>query len=164
MVNRRWRVLCLGLVFAFGCSPGVTEGSESPTVDELDQFLLTDELASRMRSLIEKRDLPYSMTQAEFQEFEGDLMWIFQFDDPAEEEATDLSREDLLIYEPLRLYRDAVAPSFDALNQLDVELFILSFRDPLQTVFEIDPIDLERYIDGHLSDRQFAHRIRITGL
>jgi hypothetical protein len=165
-VNGLSRVLCLSLIVAFGCGPGTTGRPQSPEPIEPEEFILTGELASRMRNLIKERDLPYALTQAEFQEFEGNLVWIFQFDDPRETASpdTDLSREDLLIYEPLRLYRDAVAPSFDALHQLDVELFILSFRDPLQTVFELDPIDLERYIDGHLSDRQFAKRIRIIGL
>ncbi|MGH2682552.1 MAG: hypothetical protein ACRDIX_04885 [Actinomycetota bacterium] len=154
--------LGLGLMILLACGPAASE-SEQP--DELDQFLLTDELASRMRKLIMDRDLPYSLTQAEFQEFEGDLVWVYQFDDPAEASPPpSMSFEDLVLYEPLRLYRDAVAPSFENLKQLDVELFILSFRDPEQTVFEIDPLDLQRYIEGQLTDRQFARSIRITGL
>jgi hypothetical protein len=156
----RW-ILLLSLVGGLlgGCSKG-------PSEDAVDRFTLQPQLRVRMLELISARGANYVLKQAEFQESEAfGLSWVFQFNDPLTACASapnDAALRACVLGLPLELYRDAVASFIDDLR--DVEKFFLAFRDPKQTVIEIEPADLRAFVAGRLTTAQFETHVKITSL
>jgi hypothetical protein len=60
------------------------------------------------------------------------------------------------------VFRDSIAPFFEEMTF--VVGYLISFRDPQQTVFQIDAFDLRQYIGGEITTRQMTHKMSITTL
>jgi hypothetical protein len=114
---------------------------------------------------------PYVVTQAEFQEVNGDLWWVLQLDDPtlplleapftsAAQAGADLERR--MFVHPLELYRDVVSQRFAEMG--DVTGFILSFRDRLQTAVEIPRAVMASFIEGRITTKDVLDAARISSL
>ncbi len=152
-----------------GVSPAVgPSAAASPTV-AMSRPELASAIRDRLEDLIGQRDLPYVVTQAEFQEAEGvasenlpeGTWWTVQFDDPLETGLNSpLPFRQLVLYKPLELYRDSLAPYFEDMDF--VVNYILAFRDAQQTVFQIDPFVMRGYILGETDTKHFADQIVIT--
>lgn len=118
-------------------------------------------ILERLARLIDRRDLPYRVTQAEFQTLPGQqLGWIMTFAGASENVFprgfADSERKTGPV---LRLYRDAVAPD---LGRMDgVAKFLLAFHDPEGIIIEIEPEELRRYVNGDLSDHEMLGAVTI---
>jgi hypothetical protein len=156
MQFRIGRTVAVALVLvAGGCSTaGGASGSDSRSAQER----LEEAVMLRFTRVIEAQHLPYVVTQSEFQ----DNWFVIQIDDPLKRANATSAVTELMMFGPLRMYRDAVTPLMGRMS--DVDMFILSFRDGDQTVFEIEPDELRRYIDGELSDEEMATEVTITAL
>lgn len=121
-----------------------------------DQGAVVADVRSRLTSL----HTGFVITQVEFQPAadSSHRVFVIQIDDPLE---VVRSAEDAL-FGPLHMYRDAVGPLKPDMESLNVDSFILSYRDPQQTVIEITPEQLWRYRDGELDDAAFANVVKIT--
>lgn len=179
MLPRVSRRAATALVLLSACTGGSGSGGEaSPeqrvedVLEQAERLELSAKIRNRLESLIEKDELPYEVTQAEFQEAGPEVQeanlpvgtwWVVQFEDPLETgRDSELSTDDLTLYKPLELYRDSLAPYFD---QMDfVVSYILSFQDLRQTAFQIDSFDLRLYLDGDISTKQMSRKITITSL
>jgi hypothetical protein len=128
------------------------------------------QFCSDYEKLAEERSLPLVVRQCELQRSSGSRALVVSVDDPVKI----LSGRDplpkngdevgeLTLYGPLRAYRDAVSPRVKKLLP-GLRHLILSYRDPVQTVFAIKPKTRRQYIAGELDDETFANAISITAL
>jgi hypothetical protein len=156
-------------------SPGDEAASESPASEassEESREELAAAIRGRLETLIHSRDLPYEVTQAEFQiagpeaqqqNLPEGAWWVVQFEDPLETgRNSTLPVRDLAINYPLELYRDSLRPHFGEMDF--VVNYIISFRDPQQSVFQIDPFQMRLYQQGDITTRQMARMMVITSL
>lgn len=149
----RWQAVASTAVAValVGCGGG-------PDLDRLEETLTVAWLRAA-----ETTGVPYHVTQTEFQQGDGQLVWVTQLDDPVDLSlATGAATTDVLWTWPLGMYRDAVGPYLDDLD--DVDLFILSFRDACQTVYAIEPATMRGWVDGTLSLDQVVAEMDVTGL
>lgn len=155
-------ILCVLVVLAFtvtGCAQGGSSQAE-----ELRRTQLQTALASETRQVLIESHAPLRLTQAEFQDADGELWWIIQFDDPAETGAGSNFDSETLVFEaPLMILRAALMEHSTQLLELpELTTFIIAFREPEQTVYEI-PADLMwDFVDGDINWRDVADEMLIT--
>ena len=165
MVRLAQPMVTVCLLLSVGCS--AASGPAARQDQRSDQDRLAEAINLRLLRLIHERDLPYEVHQAEFQAGDaGETWWIVQLNDPIEAlgdrvlEPGVPSSLELVYFQPLRLYRDSVEPFVDRLE--DVSVFILSFRDPAETVFEMEPSELFDYVKGELTDEEMVSELNVT--
>jgi len=154
-----------------GCS-GPNRGSWTPVSSSAtSREELAQQIRNHMEELVASRNLPYVVTEAEFQDADpsqmasigkpGGTYWVIQFDDPLKTGAqSGMTMPDLILYEPLRLYRDALAPYMDQLGF--VTYYILAYRDSQQSFIEIRPKVLRSYQAGELTNKQMSDAVLLS--
>lgn len=132
-------------------------GDTAPKGEEAER--LATVLEVRLERIIDDDDYPYRLTQVEFQ---GDV-FVVQIADPLPAALrSDKSASELFMFGPLRMYRDAVAPYIDQFA--GVARFILSIRDPDQTVYDIPFGTMRAFVAEDISEEEFVTEITISAL
>lgn len=151
-------VLLMLLVVLTGCG-------EASSGKSVDQATLATSMQGGLTRAIRERDAPLTVRQAEFQDADGELWWITQFDDPAETGAlSGVDTETLVFGFPLEVLRAAVRENDDKLRSLsNLSTFIIAFRDPQSTVYEIDADLMWRYVEGEADWREVTSEMLISG-
>lgn len=105
----------------------------------------------------------YRVRQAEFQNDSTSDAWVVRIDDPvpAAVELRDTPDvADLLIYWPMEFYANAIGSHLEELDFVDV--YLLSFADDCETVYEIMPSTLGDLIKGTLDVVEAADQVKMT--
>jgi hypothetical protein len=154
-----------GVPTAVAHVPSATSGAES-----LDKAAVASAIRGRLEQVIVDRGLPYVVTQAEFQEAgpeaaavhrpEGTL-WVVQFEDPIS--AAEVSYK-TLFYDPLEAYSESLRPEFESGVLDEVVLYIISWQDQGQTVYEITPELMDLFLRGEITVKELTDKMVITGM
>jgi hypothetical protein len=146
---------------------GPSGGAATPSGDR-DQ--LAADIHSGWDRLISERSLPYTVTQVEFHDINAALAktmgapsgaWlVIQIDDPMASINSGIPARELLVDEPLKLYRDALRPY--AGNLRFVAYYILNYRDKKETTIGITPGVLAKYQAGSLTDAQLQKAVQVS--
>jgi hypothetical protein len=94
------------------------------------------------------------------------LWWITQFDDPAESgAASGIDTETLVFAAPLEVVRRGVKGRETDLEELqELTTFIIAFRDPEQTVYEIDSELMWAFVEGEVDQQEVVDEMTISSL
>lgn len=153
-------VIVIVLASAAGCSAGSPASSSASLGD------ISTGLEASLARAISDTGAPLRLTQAEFQETDEGLWWITQFDDPAESGAgSGIDSETLVFAAPLKVVRRGVKDWETDLRELqELTTFIIAFRDPQQTVYEIDSALMWSFVEGEVGEEEVVDEMMISSL
>lgn len=152
----RLRVLLVVVLLALSaCSAGA----------DVDREQLTAEMNASLSQAITDQDFDLRVRQAEFQGDGDELAWITQFDDPVGTGGlSGASAETLIFEQPLVVFKDAIAENEAAMRAAGADVFIITFRDQQQTVFELEPELVWEFASSDLDWTAVVDRMTITGM
>lgn len=160
----RWgvrRVAALALAIA-----ALAVGCGGPPVRTGAEVALEGRLAAGGEAAFAAAVVPYRVHQAEFQRGDGDLVWVFQVDDTAEAvwraQAFDVDDAVATFDAPLSAYAGALAPHWEELDGLGVDVYILSFAGPDRLVYEVSPAVMGDLVAGRRNPPQVRDDILIS--
>lgn len=158
-------VIVVALWWFFGGDDGDEDTTETGD-DPVSEVVLEAALAATGREAFSATRVPYRVHQAEFQHYQGTLTWVYQVDDPTDAalRADENDMNIVLFDAPLSAYAAAVRPHWDSLRQHDVDTYILSFRNPEQTVYEIPPHVLDDLVHRRRRPREVLDDIIMSAL